>query len=187
MPALAHCEAVSRKPLLWVSTDENTLEKAAGSGVDGPRRKALVTEKSHASGFPLGPLGTHTSAGRREEEEGSGGSGSGGRSQSSGSRGIRRPGFFQDGTKPSLKVGCRVNHVTNHIVPYNPIPPAATHKRMVTPLVHDLSAKRAVCILVPDRHPKTTQDANPEEWGKGCVTRQSPEAQRARHPLLADD
>ena len=37
---------------------------------------------------------------------------------------------------------------------------------MVTPLVHDLSAKRAVCILVPDRHPKTSQDANLEEWGR---------------------
>ena len=56
MPACEHCEAVSRKPLLRASTEENTLEKAAGSGADGPSRKALVTEKSHASGRPLGPL-----------------------------------------------------------------------------------------------------------------------------------
>ena len=134
MPACEHCEAVSRKPLLRVSTEENTLEKAAGSGAVGPSRNALVTEKSHASGLPLGPLGTQTSAGRREEEERSGGSGSGGRSQSSGVAGNQETRFFQDGTKPSLEVGGRVNHITNHVVPYNSIPPAAADQRVIPPI-----------------------------------------------------
>ena len=78
MPALVHCEAVSRKAFFRDSTEVKMPEVDVGSGRVGPNLKALVMEKSHASGPPLGPRGTQTSAGRREAFARSGGSGSGG-------------------------------------------------------------------------------------------------------------
>ena len=65
-PALVHCEAVSRKAFFRDSTEVKMPEVDEGSGRVGPNLQALVMEKSHASGPPLGPRGTQTSAGRRE-------------------------------------------------------------------------------------------------------------------------
>ena len=93
MPAWVHREAVPRNEFLRDSTEAKMLARSEGSGREEPSRRALEMEKSQASWPPLGPRGTQTSAGRREEVEGSGGSGSGGRSSSTGSRGIKRPGF----------------------------------------------------------------------------------------------
>ena len=153
MPACEHCEAVSRKPLLRASTEENTLERAAGSGADGPSRKALVTEKSHASGRPLGPLGTQTSAGRREEEERSRWIRVGRAITIQWVAGNQEARFFQDSTKPGLEVGSRVNDITNHVVTDNSIPPQLqTNQCVIPPFVHDLSAEGAVGILGPNRH-----------------------------------
>ena len=66
MPALVHCEAVSRNAFFRDSTEAKIPEIEVGSGMTGPNLKALVMEKSHASCPPLEHRGTQTSAGRRE-------------------------------------------------------------------------------------------------------------------------
>ena len=89
-----------RKVFLRDSTEEKTYEKAAGSDGAGPRRKALVIEKSQAllaaAGAPGDPdVGQATR--RRGGVQRVGGRG---RSSSEGSRGMRSPGFSR--TSPRL-------------------------------------------------------------------------------------
>ena len=56
---------MSKKALLRDSTEEKTVGKAAGSGTAGPRRRALVMEKSKPPDHHWEPRGTQTSARRR--------------------------------------------------------------------------------------------------------------------------
>ena len=99
-----------------------TPAKDAGSDIAGPRRKALVTEKSQASWPPPGPQRIQTSAGRRKTRGG-----------------IRRiwvgravviyriprdkdSWFLQDRPKTSPIVGSSMYHVPNEVVTGDPMP-----------------------------------------------------------------
>ena len=139
-------------------------------------------EKSHASG-PPGP-GTQTSAGRREEMEGSGGSGL---LRAIVVRGVPRDQeawLFQDSGKVGPIVGCRVDNVSNQIAAGDPVTATPASQGVVTPFIHDLTAKRTVRVLGPDRACGHDDGGRPETRVRGCETRGSPAGRRAKRPPL---
>ena len=123
-----------RKAFFRNSTEEKMPDVEEASGRGGPNLKALVTEKSHASGPPLGPRGTHTSAGRREVLAGSGKSGSGGAILINRVTRNKKARLLKNCSQVGTIISSRVDDVKDEVVTREPIPSTPTSQSVIPPI-----------------------------------------------------